>query len=213
MTVQRHDVVVIHASPLIRDGMAELLGRQADIRVAGAFGSAAAAAMADTDTAAIVLYDQATSRHDGVDALQELRTKVPGVRILLFGVPDEDQAIIECVRSGAAGCMLLDAAVEDLVGAIRSVAAGTPPASARVLTTLFSYVAHLKNGQTAAPLSALTSREEQILELILKGLSNKEIAQTLYLQPQTVKNYVHQVLQKLNLRTRFELIRSQRTAR
>jgi DNA-binding NarL/FixJ family response regulator len=81
------------------------------------------------------------------------------------------------------------------------------------VTTLFSYVARLKNGQSAGQRSALTAREEQVLELILKGLSNKEIAQALYLQPQTVKNYVHQVLQKLNLRNRLELIRSRRAPR
>jgi DNA-binding NarL/FixJ family response regulator len=212
-TTEQHDVAIIHASPLIRDGMAELLSRQPDIRVAGAFASAQAAATARVRGSVIVLYDQATSRQDGTETFQLLREQVPGVRILLFGVADDDQAIIECVRSGASGCMLLDAAVDDLVAAVRSLAAGAPPASPRVLTTLFRYVARLKNGQETGPLSALTSREEQILDLILKGMSNKEIAQALYLQPQTVKNYVHQVLQKLNLRNRLELIRSQRAAR
>jgi DNA-binding NarL/FixJ family response regulator len=213
MTELRHDVVVIHASPLIRNGMAELLGRQPDIHVTGAFPGGAPAAEAGLGGAAIALYDHTTSRQDGPEIFQQLRASVPGARVLLFGVPDDDQAIIDCVRSGAAGCMLLDSAVDDLVGAIRSLAAGTPPASSRVVTTLFSYVARLKNGQSAGQLSALTAREEQILELILKGLSNKEIAQALYLQPQTVKNYVHQVLQKLNLHNRLELIRSQRAPR
>ncbi len=213
MTALRHDVAIIHASPLVRDGVAELLGRQPDIRVDGVFASAGAAVAAGISGAAIVLYDQATSRQDGTEAFRQLRETKPGIRILLFGVADEDQAIIDCVRSGAAGCMLLDAAVEELVGAIRSLAAGTPPASPRVLTTLFSYVARLESGHDTGPLSALTSREKQIFDLILKGLSNREIAQTLYLRPQTVKNYVHQVLQKLSLRNRFELIRSQRATR
>ncbi len=69
-----------------------------------------------------------------------------------------------------------------------------------------SYVAQLQAGDDRPPPSPLTPREEQILQLIAEGLTNREIAQQLYLQPQTVKNYVHLILQKLNLRSRLEII-------
>jgi DNA-binding NarL/FixJ family response regulator len=212
-TAVKHAVAVLHASPVIRDGMVDLLGQQPDIHVVGVFPGAQAALDGGLRGDVILLYDQATSRQDGAALLADLRQRLPQAKILIFGVADDDQAIIECVRSGASGCMLLDAAVEDLVAAIRSVADGTPPVSPRVVTTLFSYVATLRAGGEHTPPSTLTAREEQILRLVTQGLSNQEIAKTLYLQPQTVKNYVHQVLQRLNLRSRFELIRSQRSNR
>jgi DNA-binding NarL/FixJ family response regulator len=103
--------------------------------------------------------------------------------------------------------------VEDLLSAIRSVAAGVPPLSPRVVTTLFSYVARLQAGEEHPAVGTLTPREEQILQLMLEGLTNKEMAQRLYLRPQTVKNYVHLVLQKLDLHNRLDVIRAFRSGR
>jgi two-component system response regulator DesR len=82
-----------------------------------------------------------------------------------------------------------------------------------VITSLFSYVASLQAGEDRLPPTPLTKREEQILQLIAEGLSNKEIAQKLYLQPQTVKNYVHLILQKLDLRSRLDVIKFLRSGR
>lgn len=204
-------VGIIHGSPLIRDGVAGLLGRQPGVRIIGTFESARAAMDQGLAGDPILLYDHGTCRQDGPELLAEMRQRLPNARILMFGVADDDQAIIECVQAGTGGCILLDASTEDLMAAVRSLDEGTPPVSPRVVTTLFSYVSRLRAGEDSPPPSSLTAREEQILQLIAKGLSNKEIAQRLYLQPQTVKNYVHQVLQKLNLRNRLEVIRSMRS--
>lgn len=132
----------------------------------------------------------------------------------MFNVVDDDQAIIECVHVGAAGCILQDASLEDLLTAIRSVARGTPYSSARVITSLFAYVASLQaaGGEGPRP-SPLTKREEQIFEMLAAGLSNKEISQQLSLRPQTVKNYVHLILQKLDLRSRLEAIKLLRSGK
>lgn len=203
---------IIHASPLIREGISNVLGQQAGVRVAAVFGSGRDALTRPIAGAHILLYDLATHKQDGMAVLTALR-QVPGARILIWGVADDDQAIIECVRAGASGCLLQGASVEDLLAAIRSLADGVPPVSPRVVTTLFSYVARLQAGDERPPVGALTAREEQILQLMLEGLSNKEIAQRLYLRPQTVKNYVHLVLQKLNLHSRLEVIRAFRSSR
>ncbi len=200
-------VGIIHVSSLIREGMKDLLNRQPSVRVAGTFGNAREVLAQPIQGDHILLYDLGTSHQDGMALMTELRQQVPRAKILVFGVADDDQAIIECVRAGASGCILQDASLDDLLAAIRSLSQGTAPLSPRVITTLFSYVAGLQAGEDRPPATPLTPREEQILQLMAEGLTNKEIGQRLYLQPQTVKNYVHLVLQKLNLRHRLEVIR------
>lgn len=205
-------VAVIHSSPIVRQGLVDLLNRQSDVRVAGAFDNAGAVLAEPPQGDCVLLYDLETIHRDGADLMAQLR-RLAGAKILVFGVADDDQAIIECVRAGASGCILQDASLDDLMGAIRAVASGAPPVSPRVVTTLFSYVARLQAGDDRPPSSPLTPREEQILQLIVQGLANKEIAQQLYLRPQTVKNYVHLILQKMNLRSRLEAIRAARSSR
>lgn len=203
-------VGIIHNSQLIREGIADLLNRQAGVRVMGTFGNIREAMDQPIQGDHVLLYDLGTSHQDGAGLLQELRHQVPQGKVLVFGVADDVQAILECVRAGASGCVLDDVSLDDLLAAVQSVSRGTPSVSPKVVTTLFSYVASLQAGDDRPPAAPLTPREEQVLQLVAEGLDNKEIAQKLYLQPQTVKNYVHQVLQKLNLRNRLEVIRSQR---
>jgi DNA-binding NarL/FixJ family response regulator len=160
-----------------------------------------------------LLYDLASARQEGPAQIMPVHARLPQAKILMFNVVDDDQAIIECVRVGASGCVLQDASIEDLLTAIRSLAAGIPHTSARVITSLFSYVAGLQAGEERMQPVPLTKREEQILELLAEGLSNKDIAQRLQLQPQTVKNYVHLVLQKLDLRNRLDVIKLLRSGK
>jgi DNA-binding NarL/FixJ family response regulator len=212
--VMAHQITVriVHSSPVIREGISDLLNRQPDVCVAGTFGGAREILHHPPERDHVLLYDLATALQDGPALVTELRRRLPLGKILIFNVADNDRAIIECVRAGAFGCVLQDAALEDLVAAIRSVALGAPHMSPRVITSLFSYVASLQAGEDRPPSIPLTGREEQILQLIAEGLSNKEIAQRLFLQPQTVKNYVHTILQKLDLHSRLDVIRSLRSA-
>ncbi len=206
-------VGIVHASRLIREGTGDLLSRQPGIRVARTYGGAGEILTQPLEESFILLYDLQTARQDGAARLLELHRRLPHAKILMFNVVDDDQAIIECVRVGASGCVLQDASLEDLLRAIHSVASGSPHTSPRVITSLFSYVASLQSGEDRPRPAALTKREEQILELLAEGLSNKEIAQRLYLQPQTVKNYVHLVLQKLDLRRRLDVIKLLRSGK
>jgi DNA-binding NarL/FixJ family response regulator len=207
-------VGIVHASRLIREETKDLLTRQPGIRVVGMFRSAREVLQQPPTGVHVLLFDLSTARQDGPPLMMELHRRVPHARILMFNVVDDDQAIIECVHVGASGCILQDASLEDLLTAIRSVARGTPYSSARVITSLFAYVASLQaaGGDGPRP-SPLTKREEQIFEMLAGGLSNKEIAQQLSLRPQTVKNYVHLILQKLDLRSRLEAIKLLRSGK
>ena len=142
-----------------------------------------------------------------------LHRTLPQAKLLMFNVDDDDQAIIECVRAGASGCILQEATVDELLAAVHSLMSGMAPQSPRVITSLFSYVASLQRGDERAEPVPLTPREEQILALMAEGLSNKEIAARLVLQPQTVKNYAHLVMQKLDLHSRLDVVRTLRGRR
>lgn len=204
---------VVHASRVVRDSTVAMLAAQPGIDVVRVYGGVADVLAEPITGTHILLYDLATAHQDGPSQLMSLHVQLPQARILMFNVMDDDQAIIECVRVGASGCVLQDATLGDLVAAIRSVAQGTPHSSPRVITSLFSYVASLQAGEDRLPPSNLTPREEQILQLIAEGLSNKEIAQQLHLRSQTVKNYVHLILQKLDLRSRLDVIKLFRAGR
>ncbi len=204
---------IVHASRLIRDELKDLLTRQPGLRVVGSFGNAKEVLEHPPEEELVLVYDLATAQQDGPAPVMDLHHRLPRAKMLMFNVVDDDQAIIECVRVGASGCILQDASLEELVAAIRSVARGTPPSSPRVITSLFSYVARLQTGEDRLPPIPLTKREEQILQLMAEGLSNKEIAQKLYLQPQTVKNYVHLILQKLDLRSRLDVFKFLRSGK
>jgi len=200
-------VVIVHQSPVLRAGLAELLSRRPDIHLRGDCASAADLLRDPVPTEHVLLYDLGAAHHDGVERLKQIRERIPQARVLMFNVTDDDRAIIECVQVGAAGCVLEDASLEEIVSAIHSLAGGTPTASPRVITSLFKYVATLSKGEEPLQAERMTVREEQILALLAEGLSNKEIAHQVHLQPQTVKNYAHLIFQKLDVHSRLDLLR------
>jgi DNA-binding NarL/FixJ family response regulator len=195
--VQPIAVVVVHGSPPIREALAELLGRQPDLRVVGAHPTTAA--MAGGPPADVVLCDLAAATAGAIGP-------VAPARLLVFDVADEDRTIIDCVQVGASGCVLRDADLEELVAGIHAVAAGVAPCSPRVVTSLFRYVAGLRGEDHPVLARALTGREEEVLRLVAQGLSNRQIAERLGLRPQTVKNHVRRVFEKLDVHSRLELV-------
>jgi len=201
--VETTTVAIVHVSPPVRDGLAELLGRRLGLRIVGRHATLAAAA---ADGAAVVLCDLAAARAEGALA--------GGMgRLLVFNVADEDRSIIDCVQVGAFGCVLQDAGLEEMVASIRAVAAGVTPCSTRVVDSLFRYVAGRRDERHPVLAPSLTGREEEVLRLVALGMSNREIAARLGLRTQTVKNHVRRVYEKLDVHSRLELIGSLRARR
>ncbi|HEY7202540.1 MAG TPA: response regulator transcription factor [Candidatus Dormibacteraeota bacterium] len=195
-------VAIVHGSPPVREGLAELLGRQPDLRVVGVHASLTDARESETDPAGVVLCDLAAATADPRPG--------PAGRLLVFNVADEDRTIIDCVQAGASGCVLQDAELDELVASIRAVAAGVAPCSSRVVSSLFRYVASRRDEEHPVLAPSLTGREEEVLRLVAAGLSNRRIAERLGLRPQTVKNHVRRVFEKLDVHSRLELIGSLR---
>ena len=191
-------VAIVHGSPPVREGLAELLGRQPDLRVVGVHASLTDAWESETDPAGVVLCDLAAATADPQPG--------PAGRLLVFNVADEDRTIIDCVQVGASGCVLQDADLDEMVASIHAVAAGVAPCSARVVTSLFRYVASRRDERHPVLSPSLTGREEEVLRLVAAGLSNGQIAGQLGLRPQTVKNHVRRVFEKLDVHSRLELL-------
>lgn len=202
-------VGVVHGARLVRDGLCDLLSRTHDVTVTAGYSSVTDVASRPIAGTHVLLLDLATARAAGAPALMALHAQLPEAKILMFNVDDDDRAIVECVRAGASGCVLADATTEELLLAIHALWSGLTPQSPRVMTSLFSYVASLqRGGEAAPPAPSLTPREQEILALMAEGLSNKEIASRLFLQTQTVKNYAHLVMQKLDLHSRLDVMRA-----
>lgn len=129
-------------------------------------------------------------------------------RVFMSGINDDDGDIVAAVECGAAGVATRQTNLNDFISNLKAIAEGTTLCSPHVASLLFSRVAEQSLNKTAAGRrSKITKREQQVAELIEKGLTNKEIATRLSIEVQTVKNHVHNILEKLNFRRRTEVAR------
>ena len=197
-------VIIADDQPLLRAGFRALLESAGDIEVVAEAGTGEEAVeQARRHLPDVVLMDIRMPDMDGIEATRQLtRTRV--LILTTFGL---DEYIIEALRAGASGFILKDTRVEDLLHAVRTVAAGEAFLSPAITTQLLNQVARrLPAAVDRRPeqLDALTDRELTVLRLLAAGLSNSEIASALVLSEATVKTHVSKVLQKLTLRDRVQ---------
>jgi two-component system, NarL family, nitrate/nitrite response regulator NarL len=157
----------------------------------------------------VALVDVTRAR--GLKTLRELAERAPGMRLVAVAVRDFEPDVLACIEAGAVGYVLRDASLEDLADAVHRAVRDEPLASPHLIATLMRRVAALAANGDRASFSQLTTRELEVVELIEKGLSNKEIAARLSIAVTTVKNHVHSILEKLKVQRRGEaasLVRS-----
>jgi two-component system, NarL family, nitrate/nitrite response regulator NarL len=142
---------------------------------------------------------------DAVAALATLMHDVPGTRPLVLGIPENPDSLLALAEAGAAGYLAKDVSLEELDSAIAALMRDEMPCPPRVATVLARRLTALAADATARGGGPLTRREAEVAELVALGLSNKEIARRLEIQLRTVKNHVHQVLEKLHARRRTEV--------
>jgi two-component system response regulator DevR len=188
---------------IVRRGFADLLSSVDDIEVVGEASSAAEAlARIPACRPDVAVLDARLPDGSGIDVCREVRSRHPETRCVILTSYDDDEALYAAVMAGAAGYLLKQIRSSSLTDAIRTVAAGgsllDPAVTGRLLARL---------EQPPEPdrrLTGLTPREREILELIADGLSNREIGQRLFLAEKTVKNYVSNLLAKLDLQRRTQ---------
>lgn len=157
----------------------------------------------------VALIDIGMPDKDGIEVSQALHQDAPEVKVIILGMIDLTDEIMACIEAGAAGYVLKEASFDFLVETIRSVHRGESFCSPQMTASLFTRIAELASESLPKmpPSSVkLTNRELEIIGLIAEGLPNKEIAQRLFIETQTVKNHVHNILDKLQLQNRLEAV-------
>jgi DNA-binding NarL/FixJ family response regulator len=207
----RIGVLVVDDQGMVRAGFRMILEAQPDIEVVGeAADGLDAVAAARRLRPDVVLMDIRMPRLDGLEATRRLAG--PGVadpvRVLMLTTFDLDEYVFEALRAGASGFLLKDLPREDLVAAVRVVAAGDALLAPQVTRRLIEEFARRPAPGAPAPgtLDALTARERETLGLLARGLTNAEMAAALYVSEHTVKTHVGNVLAKLGLRDRIHAV-------
>jgi DNA-binding NarL/FixJ family response regulator len=153
----------------------------------------------------VIIIDFTLVGRDGLEETRQLCEPSSAVKILVMGLTEQESEAVACIEAGAAGYLSQEASLEDLLKNIRAVVAGEALCTPKMISLLFARVAEdarERERLQALGITHLTCREREILTIIEKGLSNKEIAVHLRIELQTVKNHVHNILEKLQLGNR-----------
>ena len=188
---------------VVRRGMRELLEAEPDFEVVGESGSAAEATRRIPALRPdVAILDGRLPDGSGIDVCRDVRSQDPSIAALILTSYDDDDALFAAIMAGAAGYVLKQVRGSDLVDMIRRVAAGQstldPSVTAQVLERI------RRGPEVDKELEGLTEQEQRILELIGEGMTNRQIAQEMYLAEKTVKNYVSSLLRKLGFSRRTE---------
>lgn len=201
-------ILLVDDQPLFREGLRTLLSVHADFDVVGEAGNGSEALrLARALRPAVVLMDLQMPLLDGVAATHRLHEEQPDCRVIVLTTFDDDEMVFDGLRAGAIGYLLKDAPSEKLAEAIRVAARGETFLQPSVAAKVVAEFARLtrKTSESAGSLTEpLSERELEILRLIAKGASNREIAGLLFLAEGTVKNHVTNILGKLDVRDRTQ---------
>lgn len=203
-------IFVVDELRLLREGLVSLLAEQENITVVGtaASGSKALEKIKELRPDVALIHIGMPAK-DGLTVTQALRREAPEVKVIILGMSDLNEEIMACIEAGAAGYVLKEATFDYLVETILAVYQGESFCSPRIVASLFSRIAELvseRRPRIPQSIIKLTARELDIINEIAVGLSNKEIAQRLSIEPQTVKNHIHNILDKLQLHSRQEAV-------
>lgn len=192
---------------IVCEGLRAILEPIAQIEVVGvAHNGVEALELTRTTQPDLVLMDLKMPRLNGIQATKTLRTQFPTVRVLVLTTYDDDDWVLDALRAGAAGYVLKDTPQEDLIKAIQATMQGWNPIDPQVAGKLLKHMAQQPTPTLPDSdlLNQLSEREQTVLRLLATGLSNADIAQTLFLSDGTVKNYVSTIFSKLNVTDRTQ---------
>ena len=204
-------VAVADDQPLVRGGFGALVAHASDLEFAGeAANGQEAVALAAKERPDVLLMDIRMPVLDGIEATRRITADpaCAGVRVMILTTFDLDEYVYGALRAGASGFLLKDARPEDLLAAVRLVAAGdallAPSVTRRLIERFTALPAPGRTDPSA--LAALTDREREVLALVARGLSNGELAERIHVSPATAKTHVGHLLTKLGARDRAQLV-------
>jgi two-component system response regulator NreC len=204
-------VLLAEDHSVVREGLRLLLNAQPDIQVVSeATTGREAVVLAREGCPDVAVLDISMPDLDGIQAASRIRTECPETQVLILTMHESDAYFFRALEAGAAGYVLKKAASEDLINAVRAVAGGEAffyPSLARKL--LDSYLGHASLEPPPGPpgYEELSDREREIMFLLVRGLSNQEVAERLVISPSTVQTHRTHILQKLDLDSTIDLVR------
>jgi DNA-binding NarL/FixJ family response regulator len=204
-------VAVADDQPLVLEGFATVVSRAPDLELVGqASDGEQAVTLAREHRPDVFLMDVRMPMLDGIEATRRITTDADttGVRVLILTTFDLDEYVFSALRAGASGFLLKDVGPEALLDGVRVVAAGEALLAPRVTRRLIEQYSRRPEGvpRDDRALAVLTEREREVLALVGKGLSNREIAERLYMSPATAKTHVVRAMAKLHARDRAQLV-------
>jgi DNA-binding NarL/FixJ family response regulator len=203
-------VLIADDSPLFRRGISVVLATEEEISVIAEAENGDDAVMKAAEFAPdVVLMDVRMPRVNGIEAARAIRGSSPSTKIIMLTVSDEDDDLYEAIKAGANSYLLKEVSVEEVPEAIRAVVQGQSlisPSMASKLLNEYTSLARRADEKQQYPTPALTQRELEVLKLVAKGQSNREIGDELYISENTVKNHVRNILEKLHLHSRMEAV-------
>jgi DNA-binding NarL/FixJ family response regulator len=193
-------ILIVDDHPVVREGLAGMLAGQADFAVVAlAANGAEGVALYEQHTPDVVLMDLRMPVLDGVGAIEQIREKRPSAHILVLTTYDSDADIVRAIEAGATGYLLKDAPREELFRSIRAAAQGESVLSPAVASRLMS--------RMRAPAEEnLSAREIEVLQLVARGTSNKEIGKQLHISTATVKTHLIHIFNKLGVNDRTSAV-------
>lgn len=206
---EKTTVYILAANRLLREALSHTFKNRTDIELLGASEEQPLAiAPIVALRPDVLLVNGAMQGFDWASFIPEVQRAVPEVRVVIFGMQDDPETFIRSVRAGVVGYLLNEASASDLVRTVRAAARAEAVCPPRLCLELFRFTARqatMPSPQLRAK-HGLTRREQQLVPLIARGLTNKEIAAQLNLSEQTVKNHVHRILQKVGSEDRLEAV-------
>ncbi len=186
-----------------------MLNEQPDIKALSAAGNGDAFAKAEKHKPHVVLLDLGLRSQNSLKVVGQIRKKFPGTEVVVMDLIPVHSDVVEFVKAGVSGFILKDATLDDFLHTIRSVAKGAkvlpPPLTDSLFSHIVEHAIQMGNVDGLVDSVRMTKREQDVIDLIARGCSNKEIATKLNIAVHTVKSHVHNILEKLALHTRLEL--------
>ncbi|HEX2028377.1 MAG TPA: response regulator transcription factor [Nitriliruptorales bacterium] len=210
MADERITILIADDHELFRRGLRMVLEDEADIEVVGEAGDGEQAIQKVSELVPdVVVMDVRMPGVSGIEATATIKEELPHTKILMLTISDEEDDLYDAIKAGANGYLLKEISIDEIGDAVRSVHGGQSlisPSMASKLLNEFASMVKKEEEKEQVPAPRLTPREMEVLQHVAQGMNNREIAKTLFISENTVKNHVRNILEKLHLHSRMEAV-------